>query len=66
MIKDIYFQNEQWGDIAIQFNGEVHHFSNLISLIGFLQGHYGTNFSLIEVTEDNYQELYNCGAFDDQ
>lgn len=66
MSKDIYFQNEPWGDVAIQHNGQVHHFSNLISLIGFLQSHHGTEFNLIEVTEDNYQNLYDSGVFDDQ
>ena len=66
MNKDIYFQNEAWGDVAIQHNGQVHHFSNLMSLISFLQPIYGTDFNLIEVTEDNYQTLYDLGAFDDQ
>jgi hypothetical protein len=66
MTKDIYFQNEAWGDVAIQHNGQVHHFSNLMSLISFLQPIYGTDFNLIEVTEDNYQTLYDLGAFDDQ
>ena len=66
MTKGIYFQNEAWGDVAIQHNGQVHHFSNLMSLISFLQPIYGTDFNLIEVTEDNYQTLYDLGAFDDQ
>lgn len=66
MTKDIYFQKEAWGDVAIQHNGQVHHFSNLVSLISFLQPHYGHDFELIEVTEDNFQDLYDLGAFDDQ
>lgn len=66
MTKDIYFQKEAWGDMAIQHNGQVHHFSNLISLISFLQPHYGHDFELIEVTNDNYQALYDSGVFDDQ
>ena len=66
MTKDIYFQNEQWGDVAIQHNGHVHHFSNLMSLISFLQPLYGSDFNLIEVTENNWQELYDSGAFNDQ
>lgn len=66
MTKDIYFQNEVWGDVAIQHKGQVHHFSNLVSLISFLQSIYGPDFNLIEVTEDNYQDLYDLGAFDDQ
>ena len=37
IMKDIYFQNEAWGDVAIQHQGQVHHFSNLMSLIAFLQ-----------------------------
>jgi hypothetical protein len=65
-MKDIYFQNEAWGDVAIQHQGQVHHFTNLMSLIAYLQPIYGGDFSLIEVTEDNYQELYNSGVFDDQ
>lgn len=66
VIKDIYFQYEPWGDVAIQHNGQVHHFSNLISLISFVQSHYGNDFNLVEVTEENYQSLYDEGAFDDQ
>lgn len=66
MTKDIYFQKEAWGDVAIQHNGQVHHFSNLISLISFLQPIYGEDFELIEVTDDNYQDLYDLGVFDDQ
>jgi len=66
MTKDIYFQNEAWGDVAIQHQGQVHHFSNLMSLIAFLQPIYGADFNLIEVTEGNYQTLYDLGAFDDQ
>lgn len=66
MVKDIYFQNEPWGDVAIQYCGQVHHFSNLISLIGFLQGVHGSEFNLIEVTDANYQGLYDSGVFDDQ
>jgi hypothetical protein len=66
MTKDIYFQNEAWGDVAIQHKGEVNHFSYLISLISFLQPIYGQDFNLIEVTDDNYQALYNSGVFDDQ
>lgn len=65
-IKDIYFQKEAWGDVAIQHQGDVHHFSNLISLIAFLQPIYGQDFNLIEVTDDNWQELHDSGAFDDQ
>lgn len=65
-IKDIYFQKEAWGDVAIQHKGDVHHFSNLISLIAFLQPIYGQDFNLIEVTDDNWQELHDSGAFDDQ
>jgi|GEM_PF-3085557 len=65
-IKDIYFQNEHWGDVAIQHKGQVHHFSNLISLITFVQGHYGSEFNLVEVTDENYQELYKEGVFDEQ
>lgn len=66
MTKDIYFQNEDWGDVAIQHNGEVHHFSNLMSLIAFLQSIYGQEFNLIEVDENNYHQLQQSGAFDDQ
>lgn len=66
MIKDIYFQNEAWGDVAIQHKGQVHHFSNLISLISFLQPLYGHDFNLIEVTDENYNEFYKTGVFDDQ
>jgi len=66
MIKDIYFQKEAWGDVAIQHRGQVHHFSNIVSLISFLQPHYGHDFNLIEVTTDNYQTLYSSGCFDDQ
>lgn len=66
MIKDIYFQREAWGDIAIQHNGQVHHFENLISLISFIQGIHGKDFNLIEVTECNWKELYDSGVFDDQ
>ncbi|MCJ8318740.1 MAG: hypothetical protein MJK12_03850 [Colwellia sp.] len=65
-MKDIYFTNEAWGDVAIQHKGQVHHFSNLMSLIGFLQPLYGSSFNLIEVNNDNYQELYNMGVFDEQ
>lgn len=66
MIKDIYYQNEVWGDVAIQHKDQVHHFSNLVSLITFLQSIYGEHFNLIEVTDDNYQNLYDSGVFDDQ
>ena len=66
MTKSIYFQKEAWGDVAIQHTGQVHHFSNLISLISFLQPIYGQDFELIEFTSDNYQALYDSGAFDDQ
>lgn len=66
MTKDIYFQNEDWGDVAIQHNGEVHHFSNLMSLIAFLQSLYGQEFNLIEVNDENYHQLQQSGAFDDQ
>lgn len=66
MIKDIYFQKEAWGDVAIQHNGQVHHFSNLVSLISFLQPLYGQDFELIEVTDDNYQSLFDSGVFNDQ
>ena len=66
MSKTVYFQKELWGDVAIQCNGQVHHFSNIISLIAFLQAHYDSEFDLVEVTEENYQELYRLGAFDDQ
>lgn len=65
-MKDIYFQREAWGDIAIQHKNQVHHFSNIISLISFLQPIYGLDFNLIEVTDENYQELYSSGVFDDQ
>jgi hypothetical protein len=34
--------------------------------MSFLQGIYGEAFQLIEVTEDNWQQLYEQGAFDDQ
>lgn len=66
MPKDIYFQYEAWGDVAIQHKGQVHHFSNLMSLINFVQGVHGSEFELIEVTEDNWQQLYDEGAFDEQ
>jgi len=66
MTKDIYFQNEAWGDVAIQHQGQVHHFSNLMSLIAFLQPIYGNDFDLIEVTEENYADLLKSGVFDDQ
>lgn len=66
MAKDIYFQNEPWGDVAIQHCGQVHHFSNLMSLIGFLQSTHGSDFNLIEVTDENYQTFYDAGVFDDQ
>lgn len=66
MTKDIYFQNEDWGDVAIQHNGQVHHFSNLMCLIGFLQSIYGQEFNLIEVNDENYHQLQQSGAFDDQ
>jgi hypothetical protein len=64
--KDIYFQNEAWGDVAIQHNGQVHHFSNLMSLISFLQSIYGQDFNLIEITANNWQELNDSGVFDEQ
>tara|TARA_R110001583_G_C5611511_1_gene405373 strand:+ start:854 stop:1054 length:201 start_codon:yes stop_codon:yes gene_type:complete len=66
MTKDIYFQKEAWGDVAIQHRRQVHHFSNIVSLISFLQPFYGHDFNLIEVTDDNYQALYSSGCFDDQ
>ncbi|NQY65277.1 MAG: hypothetical protein HRT38_16460 [Alteromonadaceae bacterium] len=66
MIKDIYYQHETWGDLAIQYHGEIHHFSNLMSLVCYLQGKYGDDFNLIEVNDDNFHELYNTGAFNDQ
>ena len=66
MTKKVYFQKEAWGDVAIQHKSQVHHFSNLISLISFLQPYYGQDFELIEVTEDNFQDLYNLGVFNDQ
>jgi len=66
MIKDIYFQKEAWGDVAIQFKGQTHHFSNLISLISFIQGEYGSEFNLVEVTDENWKELYEEGVFNDQ
>ena len=66
MIKNIYFQKEAWGDVAIQHNGQVHHFSNLVSLISFLQSLYGQDFELLEVTDDNYQSLFDSGVFNDQ
>jgi hypothetical protein len=66
MIKSIYFQKEAWGDVAIQHNGQVHHFSNLVSLISFLQPMYGQDFNLVEVTDDNYQSLFDSGVFNDQ
>jgi hypothetical protein len=66
MIKDIYFQTEEWGDVAIQHDGQVHHFSNLICLISFLQSVHGQEFNLIEVDETNYHSLQQSGAFDDQ
>ena len=58
MIKDIYFQKEVWGDVAIQLNGQLHHFSNLMSLIGFIQSEYGSEFNLIEVTDNTYNIKY--------
>jgi hypothetical protein len=64
--KDIYFQKEAWGDVAIQHQGQVHHFSNLMSLIAFLQPIYGQDFNLIEVTDENWQELHEAGVFDEQ
>ena len=66
MIKDIYFQKEAWGDVALQCSGQVHHFSNLISLIGFIQNEYGSEFNLIEVTDENWQELNEQGIFNEQ
>ena len=66
MTKNIYFQKEAWGDVAIQHKGQVHHFSNLVSLISFLQPFYGQDFELIEVTDDNYQSLYDSGVFNEQ
>ncbi len=66
MIKDIYFQKEAWGDVALQHKGQVHHFSNLISLIGFIQNEYGSEFNLIEVTDENWQELNEEGVFNEQ
>ncbi len=66
MTKNIYFQKEVWGDVAIQHKGQVHHFSNLVSLISFLQPFYGQDFELIEVTDDNYQSLYDSGVFNEQ
>jgi len=65
-MKDIYFQNEAWGDVAIQHQGQVHHFSNLMSLISYLLPIYGGDFNLIEVTEDHFQDLYAVGVFNDQ
>lgn len=65
-MKDIYYQNEMWGDVAIQYDGEVHHFSNVMSLVSFVQGKCGNDFNLIETTDENYQELYHSGAFDDE
>jgi len=66
MTKDIYFQTEEWGDVAIQHDSQVHHFSNLMCLIAFLQSIYGQEFNLIEVDETNYHDLQQSGAFDDQ
>lgn len=62
---NVYFQREDWGDVAIQHNGQVHHFCNLVSLIGFLQTVHGHEFNLIEVDETNYHELQRQGAFDE-
>ncbi|XPF94280.1 hypothetical protein ACM9HF_20065 [Colwellia sp. RE-S-Sl-9] len=64
--KDIYFQVEQWGDVCIQHKGQVHHFTNLMSLISFLQPIYGEDFNLIEVNDENWQQLYEQGVFDEQ
>lgn len=66
MMKNIYFQKEAWGDVALQHKGQVHHFSNLISLIGFIQNEYGSEFNLIEVTDENWQELHEEGIFNAQ
>lgn len=66
MAKDIYYQSEIYGDVCIQHNGDVHHFSGVIQLVGFLQNHYGDDFNLIEVTEHNWHELHSAGVFDDQ
>lgn len=57
---------EQWGDVCIQHKGQVHHFNNIMSLISFLQAIYGDAFQLIEVTDENWQQLYEQGVFDDQ
>ena len=61
----VYFQREPWGDVCTQHKGELHHFCNLISLIGFLQTVHGHDFHLVEVNESNYHELQQQGAFDD-
>lgn len=65
MIPTVYFQREAWGDVCTQHKGELHHFCNLVSLIGFLQTVHGHDFHLVEVDESNYHELQQQGAFDE-
>jgi len=64
--KIIYFEKEQWGGLSIQHKQEFHHFNCLMDLFAFLQVHYGDDFELFEVTEENHRELLESGAFDDQ
>jgi len=64
--KTIYFQIESWGAHCIQHKGDVHHFNGSLDLMSFLQSIYGDQFQLFEVTEHNWQELHDQGAFDEQ
>ena len=61
----VYFQYEAYGDVATQYNGDVHHFCNLVSLIGFLQTIHGPDFDLVEVDESNWFDLKEQGVFDE-
>jgi len=61
----VYYE-QQGSEIYAWLGGQIEHFHSLHELLISARFDYGiTDPQLIEVTDDNWQELYDSGAFHD-
>ncbi|GAA4892573.1 hypothetical protein [Ferrimonas pelagia] len=59
----VYFQKEPWGEVSAMLYGETQMYSSVHELEAYCTELYGAAFELSEVTDENWTELYESGAF---
>ena len=62
-MKQVYFERDGSSTYS-WFNGEIEYFHSMLELERFCIETYGHDYRLVEVTDDNWQGLYDNGMFD--